>query len=145
MIKCILTKLPNEVLCRIFCFLDFDTQIKLENAYPILSELYDNNITIINSIRNDLIIKYKVFFNKNDRIPEKLYHKYCDNYLTLIIYPHEENPKRKINSISNFKCPECSEDLIWSEECYDKYTGFVCRSKRCNWTYGLCKKWDSWL
>lgn len=145
MIKCILTTLPNEVLCRIFCFLDFDMQINLENAYPIISEIYDNNIAIINSIRNDLIIKYKVFFNKNDRIPEKFYRKYCDNYLILNIYPHEENTKRKINNINNFKCPECGEDLIWLEECYDKYTGFACKSKICNWTYGLCKKWDSWL
>lgn len=138
-----LIMLPNEILCRIFVFLDFESHRNLEKAFPIFEKIYDNNLSIINFIRKELTIKHKVYFNKEKIIQQNLYHEYSKDYIILQIEPYETNIKNKIHNINKLKCPNCGIKLIWTDECNDKYTGLLCEN--CFWNYGLCKKWNSWL
>jgi predicted RNA-binding Zn-ribbon protein involved in translation (DUF1610 family) len=138
-----LTNLPNEILCRIFVFLDFESHRELEKAIPMFEEIYENNLSIIKIIRKELIIEYKVYFDKEKIINNEIYIKHSKDYIILIIEPYTENIKYKIDNLKKLKCPDCGTDLIWTEDCNDKYTGFLC--KKCFWDYGLCKKWNSWL
>ena|ERR1700730_1370445 len=106
--SCIFSKLPNEVITKIFCFLDEENCRYICELYPFIGLIYENNYNLIKKYQKQTQYIIDIKYNK-DKIRSEIKDLFPD-YIKLLIVCFD-NPYERLEKVSNFLCPDCDNNL----------------------------------